>query len=271
MSSFLFNHQKLQIDSLGKIAIIFNRDDVLNPPILERFLSGTKYKISALYEVPSFTNPDMTNRYTKVLMSLFSTEFLFKYGIKAIKHSLLSSVSVGKKMKNYSVMDVAEAYEIPYFRFFSVNQIELRQEITNRQVNTILSLTSQIYKKRILSLPHCKIYNFHPANLPENKGLFPIFWAILAGKNQVMTCHQIVRKIDEGPIVFQEEIPENSRSTVESVMLTLFDKCDYYLEKALDKIGQEDFQFIFQQGQGSYDPIPDKHAIRRYKEILKKR
>ena len=48
-----------------------------------------------------------------------------------------------------------------------------------------------------------KVYNLHPGFLPFGRGMYPVFWSFLKGEPAGCTLHEIVPKLDAGPIVMQ--------------------------------------------------------------------
>ena len=50
---------------------------------------------------------------------------------------------------------------------------------------------------------YSKIYNIHPGFLPWGRGFYPVFWAMWEETPAGATIHEIVAKVDQGPIVDQ--------------------------------------------------------------------
>jgi methionyl-tRNA formyltransferase len=50
-------------------------------------------------------------------------------------------------------------------------------------------------------------WNLHPALLPHGRGWFPVFWALWEGTPAGATLHEMVARVDAGPIVAQREVP----------------------------------------------------------------
>lgn len=62
-----------------------------------------------------------------------------------------------------------------------------------------------LIRREILTVPPLGSYNLHPGPLPKYGGLNSMCWAIYRGERQHgVTVHQMVPKVDAGPIVFQE-------------------------------------------------------------------
>ena len=78
-----------------------------------------------------------------------------------------------------------------------------------------------IFNEEIL-LKAKKSLNVHPSFLPFDRGRDPIVWAIRKSHPAGVTLHQITEGVDEGPIIFQEEVkynfPENGRVLYDRVI-----------------------------------------------------
>lgn len=51
-----------------------------------------------------------------------------------------------------------------------------------------------------------KVYNLHPGLLPYGRGMYPIAWAIGNLEPAGVTLHEMVAKLDAGPIVAQSQV-----------------------------------------------------------------
>ena len=61
------------------------------------------------------------------------------------------------------------------------------------------------------------IVNFHPSLLPINRGSDPITWAIFNETKHGVSAHLVDYEIDQGPILFQEEIEFDFSITAETL------------------------------------------------------
>lgn len=51
------------------------------------------------------------------------------------------------------------------------------------------------------------IWNLHPGLLPWGRGMYPVFWALWEGTPAGATLHELVARVDAGPVVEQREVP----------------------------------------------------------------
>lgn len=64
-----------------------------------------------------------------------------------------------------------------------------------------------IIPDKILSLAARKAFNVHPAMLPKFRGCFSGVWAIIQGERETgITIHEMVTRVDSGPILWQKSL-----------------------------------------------------------------
>lgn len=80
-------------------------------------------------------------------------------------------------------------------------------EHINRHDLVILAWWPRIIPNDFLKLVKTNIFNLHPSLLPFGRGKDPNFWAIVDQTPFGVTIHQVVSKIDYGPIVANRDIP----------------------------------------------------------------
>jgi methionyl-tRNA formyltransferase len=73
------------------------------------------------------------------------------------------------------------------------------------------------FKEEMSSVFEKGIVNFHPSLLPLNRGSDPITWAIFDETKHGVSAHLVDSEIDQGPILFQEEIEFDFSFTAESL------------------------------------------------------
>ena len=97
-------------------------------------------------------------------------------------------------------------YDIKVKNIKSVNSDKLLNIIEGKN-NVLLSINcSQIFKKKLLNKFKKKI-NLHLGQLPNYRGLFPIFFAILNREKHIKaTLHAINDKIDDGNTISELNI-----------------------------------------------------------------
>jgi methionyl-tRNA formyltransferase len=58
-----------------------------------------------------------------------------------------------------------------------------------------------------------RVLNLHPGLLPYGRGMYPVFWALWEGTPAGATLHEMVVRVDAGPVVAQLEVPYTDADT----------------------------------------------------------
>lgn len=99
-----------------------------------------------------------------------------------------------------------------------VNLKEQWQQIIN-EFDLVISLhCKQIFPSQIIDAIRC--INVHPGYNPYTRGWFPHVFAIVYNLPVGVTIHEMSKNIDDGPIIYREEIPVDVCDTSE----TLYEK-----------------------------------------------
>lgn len=138
--------------------------------------------------------------------------------------------------------------------FWKKDEKEKMIEKINKKRSEILFSVNFGYKipRKILE-KYRKSLNLHLSYLPYNKGSHPNVWAIVDETPIGVTIHEMSEKIDEGRIIYQEEIKINSTDTG----ISLYEKLE---EKAVDIIRRE-FKNIIEN---RYLPKENKNGTIHY-------
>ena len=77
-----------------------------------------------------------------------------------------------------------------------------------------------IIQREIIDLVNGEIFNFHFADLPQNRGCYPLLWHILNGdKFAGLSLHKITEGIDDGPIIDKVKMKITLDDTTKSLYL----------------------------------------------------
>ena len=75
-----------------------------------------------------------------------------------------------------------------------------------------------ILSEDILGIPHFFAINLHPSLLPKYRGAAPINWAIINGEQKTgISVIKMTKKIDAGPIIYQQEDEISREDTIFSL------------------------------------------------------
>jgi len=113
-------------------------------------------------------------------------------------------------------------YHLSFRKLSKANQVDFRETSTPNspdfiewvkanKIDILIIMVDYILKPEILAIPKICVLNKHASLLPENKGLFPFFWAAIAGQTQGVTFHKVNEKIDEGDLYYQERMTKKQQ------------------------------------------------------------
>ncbi len=89
-----------------------------------------------------------------------------------------------------------------------------------------------IIPEDLIQLPTQGVLNLHYSLLPSFRGVYPVNWAIISGETRTgFTYHFVNKKIDDGEIFMQVEVPVHLSDTARTLQSRIDDMvCDYYDE-----------------------------------------
>ena len=86
----------------------------------------------------------------------------------------------------------------------------IKRELIKNDLNKYDLYISFGYRKIIpikyLKILRKPIINLHLSYLPYNKGSHPNYWSFVENTPSGVTIHEITRRVDQGPILFQKKI-----------------------------------------------------------------
>ena len=111
-----------------------------------------------------------------------------------------------QKTKSKTLADLIADYSIPHKVLLKLSAEDIDKYIDNDTLG--ISICSKwIFKKDIINIFNGKLINYHNAKLPQERGAAAYSWRIMRGeKSSELTIHQIVEKIDKGPICEKMQI-----------------------------------------------------------------
>lgn len=119
----------------------------------------------------------------------------------------------------------------------------------------------QLFPKEVVNSVRC--VNIHPGFNPHNKGWYPGVYSIANGLPAGATIHEIDEKIDNGPIIAQEQIkilPEDTSGTVYPKII----QAEYdLLEKWFLPIIKGDYHTFLPSESGNLNYKKDYYALQK--------
>ena len=99
---------------------------------------------------------------------------------------------------------------IPLISVKSINDRKAILWLETLKPDLILNMRARcIYKDAVLKIPHLGCANVHHGILPHQKGLFCDLYALADNRVAGFTIHQMTNYIDQGQILYREEVNKN--------------------------------------------------------------
>ena len=124
-----------------------------------------------------------------------------------------------------------------------------------------------ILKSKLLNLPPLGCINIHHAPLPRYQGMMPTFWQMYNGEKKVgLTIHQMREKIDQGPVLLQEDIEIAAGESLDLLIRRSKRHAASCLAKVLQDIRTQQATMLVSTGtDGSYFTFPTFQQIREFR------
>ena len=137
-------------------------------------------------------------------------------------------------------------------RKLDVNSPEFIEMLNGIDMGFLLWWPTILKKEVIESVKHGFV-NLHPSYLPYNRGKHPYYWSIVEGTPAGVTLHFIKPGIDDGDILFQQEIETSITTTGEELYNnSLVAIIDLFKEKYQDIIDMKYTPIKQKEDDGSF-------------------
>jgi len=140
--------------------------------------------------------------------------------------------------------EIAKTFDIPY-HVVQHNSEEAQNLLKENDIDIAIIAGARILKKHIIDSCKTGILNFHPALLPECRGLDSFFWSVTNNIKLGVTSHLIDKGVDSGYIVCKEEILIKKDDTMFDLTERLYEKQLDMLSKSIEALNQDNA--VFQQ------------------------
>lgn len=129
----------------------------------------------------------------------------------------------GKQLTPTAVEDEARRLNLPLLATSNLNDPAVVDRIRNLSPDLFLvAAFGQIFKEPVLSVPKICCLNVHTSLLPKYRGAAPVQWAIWNGDRRTgVSIQRMVKKLDAGDVLVQEEIPIAEDDTSDSLLAKL--------------------------------------------------
>jgi len=149
------------------------------------------------------------------------------------------------------------------FDIYRINKFTDEMNLKLIQLNPSIIIVASfglILPDYILQIPTLGVINIHPSLLPKLRGPSPISSAIIEGMERTgVSIIKMVKELDAGPILFQEEFEIDENYNAEQLGLALFNVAAKNLNQTVKKIVDK-----------SITGISQDHALATYTKMVKK-
>ena len=127
-----------------------------------------------------------------------------------------------------TVASVCRQYGIEPQPYLSPNSTEFRDILTQSGVDILISYGCPIIiGKKTLGVPRLSSINVHGSYLPDFKGTYTVFYAMLRGSQRTgATVHRMSTEVDTGDYYYREQIPISYSGANRDTLLGLYKKVE---------------------------------------------
>jgi len=168
----------------------------------------------------------------------------------------------------YTLAQLCRAFQIPYMKAGNPNSSAFLEQMRERRPDIIVSVACPyILKEALLGLPSLGCINIHHAPLPRYKGMMPTFWQMFHGEKTLgITIHRMTANLDEGPALFQGELPIEPDETLDHLIRRSKQYGAHCLAQVLRQVasGKTSHRSLDSSG-GSYFTFPTFDQMREFR------
>jgi len=148
----------------------------------------------------------------------------------------LKAVYLEKRHINKDLVNFCCLRDIP---FYPVDTLEELNSVLPKQTSSSVGISygvGFIFKKQHIELFTHGIWNIHAGKLPDNRGRHPIGWSFINNdKYFTLTIHSINEEIDQGKLIYEENIERDINDDTNSISKKIINLLDgNFLLKAID-------------------------------------
>lgn len=163
-----------------------------------------------------------------------------------------------------SVRAVADRHDVRVVETDDINSSSFVSTIEEANVDVVVSSNPEIFGQELLEAPRIGCINRHTSYLPQNRGLYPVYWALADRQESTgASVHWMTEGIDEGAIIQREAIPISTGDTLVSLYIEGYDRSAGLTVRSLEQIRDGSVDPIPNEG-GNYNSVPDPETVRRF-------
>jgi folate-dependent phosphoribosylglycinamide formyltransferase PurN len=257
-----------------RILALVSNDVTYQPLVYEPLVESKNSDFVGIVLVPFSTKQKSGLRLLQFMYNLYGIKGFVYKTFQVLSYRLFDFIGRFIRLKRcYSIKSIAKKYRIPLFTTEKINSKACLEWIADLKPDIILSSQGHYIGKKLLSIPKIGIINKHAGMLPKYRGLYPVFWAMLNGEEQIgITIHFMNAKLDDGDIIVQETIPIQEKDTFESMYRKVIRKTPDLFIKAIDMLEENDKMKLMPNDESlaTYFSFPGKQDIKKFESVGKR-
>ncbi|GEM_PF-4287545 len=189
--------------SCPKLFLIIQDENELMPDAAADILSRFGEHVTGVMPVSPIWNTKKPLKALQSALNLFGVVEFVRMGMRQV-------------FKRRSVREVCQANGCQPMDFVSPNCEAFREMLRQKEVDILISYGCPlIIGKKTLKTPRVASINVHGSYLPDFKGTYTVFYAMLRGAGRTgATVHQMTEVLDGGDYYYREQIPVAPEDTL---------------------------------------------------------
>lgn len=211
---------------------------------------------------------EMSRKNTVSFFRFLGPKAFFQIVIRYIVHQIQDLFDPGGQGL-HSVRGSLRKHNVRSDACANINDLSFQKLLAERKVDLVCSVACpQIVREDLLNLPKKGCINIHGALLPKYRGRMPSFWVLAKGEEKTgVTIHYMSKKVDDGPIIIQKEVPILREDTLHSLVLR--SKVGYGARALVDALSQIERNEVTltenNEEEATYYSFPTREAVREFK------
>lgn len=257
------------MESTLRIHLITQEDPFYLPTFFREFFAGLPREHLEVTGVDITPPLNRANR-GKLARRLYGfygpTDFLrlgARYAVATVRDAVLPL-----RAWDGTVRRIASAHGVRSRIIRDVNAPEYVEHLRGLRLDLLVSVAaSQIFRRELLTVPRLAAINIHTGRLPAYRGMLPVFWQMLDGRDSVgITIHTMTAEVDIGELLFQCEVPYNPADSLDAVIremkrqgaLAMLELLREYAAGTVTSAPMD-------RGEAVYRSFPDRAAARAFR------
>jgi methionyl-tRNA formyltransferase len=238
---------------LKRVVVLAEPEALFLPNCVARLAS--LHPLAAIIEVPP-PPPKVT---LKRAWNAFGPAVLASIVVSEALARIVDRVS---PQRFYSLRKLARRLGIPYERVSDLHGPDCFDALSRHAPDVVFTQVSRLVRPELLE--RATFWNKHCSLLPGYAGVFPIFWALLDGQEDLgVTVHVMDAEFDRGAILQQARLPRDGH-TFFSAYHALYDEAALLVDRALrGDLLSPGSQLEFEHSYFSFPTPADRVAFKR--------